>query len=98
MGVKKQYDTVKFILKVIGKVQRHIKVIKGLKISINTLCTTLARSSPVGFVPDRMSSVQVLFFLAGYSFWSMLHVEYNVTPATLRFCRPLTNIPPSASR
>lgn len=46
----------------ICKVQCRNKVIKGLKSSINILCTTLAHvqsSRPVGFVLDKMSRSSV---------------------------------------
>lgn len=73
-----------FLLKLFCKVQRHNK---GLKISINILCATLAHilsSSPTGFVLDEMSrrsSVQsgLLFFFFGrvQVLWSMLVVQHG---------------------
>lgn len=98
-----------FLLKTICKVQHHNK---GLKISINILCATLAHilsSSPTGFVLDEMSrrnSVQsgLLFFLAECS----VFMEYvgcvtwptfspNVTPVASSFCLLPASILLSAS-
>lgn len=89
--------------------QRHNK---GLKISINILCATLAHilsSSPTGFVLDEMSrrnSVQsglLFFFLAECRFYgvcwlcNMADFFPNVTPVALSFCPLPASILQSAS-